>query len=246
MLLEAIDTPKQLWLEPAVSFDLSNNMDSQLDFPTTPRAFLFRCFDQTVQKPLSDIDINRKLFEFYAKHALPPYETWSLKKIVGLKVHAPIPTDSFVNVSFTGIRGSDKQPMKFSLVDLPTMNPFDWIVCFRILSKEPVDKGPLIIHFRRMLKGYIIEVSKLDAEIAKLFKSKLLTMPEKEPSGVSRMKLSAIHKKTWSTVYQRQEGDRVVKRMFFLKDKHLYPTGVLEMLISLTNGCKANSKEDKK
>ena len=41
MLLEAIEPPKQLWLEPAVSFDLSNSLDSQLDFPTTPRAFLF-------------------------------------------------------------------------------------------------------------------------------------------------------------------------------------------------------------
>jgi len=108
MLLEAIDPPKELWLEPAVSFDLSNSLDSQLDFPTTPRAFIFRCFDQTIGKSLSDVYTNRKLFDFYAKHALPPYETWSLKKIVALKVHAPVSTDSFVNVSFTGIRGSDK------------------------------------------------------------------------------------------------------------------------------------------
>jgi len=70
MLLEAIDTPKQLWLEPAVSFDLSNSLDSQLDFPTTPRAFLFRSFDQAIHQPLSDVAINRKLFDFYAKHTL--------------------------------------------------------------------------------------------------------------------------------------------------------------------------------
>ena len=134
------------------------------------------------------------MFEFYAKHALPPYETWSLKKIVALKVHAPVKTDWFVNVSFTGIRGSDKQPTKFSLADLPMMNPFDWIVMFRILSKEPADKGPLIIHFRRMLKSYIIEVSKLDVEIAILLKTRPLHNPEKQPPGVSKMKLGIINK----------------------------------------------------
>jgi len=126
------------------------------------------------------------------------------------------------------------------------MNPFDWIVCFRILSKEPVDKGPLIVHFRRLLKSYITEVSKLDIEIAGLLKIKPLSKPESVPSGVGRMKLGVINKKHWSAVYNRKEGNRVVKSMFFLKDKHLYPTKVLELLISLTNACKDNSIGDKK
>jgi len=151
-----------------------------------------------------------------------------------------------VNVGFTGIRGSDKKPMEFSLADLPTMNPFDWIVIFRILSKDPVDKGPLIIHFRRMLKGYIIEVSKLDVEIASLLNSQPLVKPEKDPSGVARMKLGVINKKHWSVVYKKQVGNKVSKSMFYLKDKHLYSKETLETLISLTNACKDNSDNDKK
>jgi len=136
--------------------------------------------------------------------------------------------------------------MEFSLADLPTMNPFDWIVIFCILLKEPEDKGPLITHFRRMLKGYIIEVSKLDVEIASMLHSKPLVKPEKEPSGVSRMKLGVINKKHWSVVYKKQVGDKVSKSMFYIKDKHLYPKETLEMLISLTNACKDNSDADKK
>jgi len=140
MLFEAIEIPKQFWLESAVSFDLSNNVDSQLDFVTTATAFLFRSFDSTIHTPLADSATNyKRLLSFYSKHLLPLYETWSLKKIIALKVHAPVATDYFVNVGFTGIRGSDKKPSEFSLADLPTMKPFDWISIFRILSKEPVD-----------------------------------------------------------------------------------------------------------
>jgi len=69
---------------------------------------------------------------------------------------------------------------------------------------------------------------------------------EKEPSGVSRMKLGVINKKHCSMVYNKQVGDKVCKSMFYLKDKHLYSKETLETLISLTNACKGNSDNDKK
>ncbi|CAI9290477.1 unnamed protein product [Lactuca saligna] len=63
---EAIDDPSIHWLQPLVSFDLSNMADSQLDFPITPKAFLFRCFEKIEKAPLSDYDVNHMLISFYA------------------------------------------------------------------------------------------------------------------------------------------------------------------------------------
>ncbi|CAH1436130.1 unnamed protein product [Lactuca virosa] len=37
------------WLEPKTPFDSCNDIECQLDFPLTPRAFLFRCF-QKIEK----------------------------------------------------------------------------------------------------------------------------------------------------------------------------------------------------
>lgn len=51
---EAIDDLTTHWLEPSISFKLDNTADSQLDFPITPRAFLYRCFEMIEKAPLSN------------------------------------------------------------------------------------------------------------------------------------------------------------------------------------------------
>ncbi|CAH1439095.1 unnamed protein product [Lactuca virosa] len=38
---EVIGEPNLFWLEPKTSFDITNDVECQLDFPITPRAFLF-------------------------------------------------------------------------------------------------------------------------------------------------------------------------------------------------------------
>ncbi|CAH1424783.1 unnamed protein product [Lactuca virosa] len=38
---EAIDNPNLFWLEPQTSFSVKNEMDCQLDFPISAKAFLF-------------------------------------------------------------------------------------------------------------------------------------------------------------------------------------------------------------
>ncbi|KAI3701012.1 hypothetical protein L2E82_45654 [Cichorium intybus] len=83
---EALDEPKVYWLELAISFYLSNDVESQLDFPITPRAFLFRCFETIEKALISDPGVNHKLFSFYLKYAKPQYESWSLKNIIRLRV----------------------------------------------------------------------------------------------------------------------------------------------------------------
>ncbi|CAI9272811.1 unnamed protein product [Lactuca saligna] len=87
---EAGDDPTTHWLEPSVSFELDNIVDSQLDFLITPRAFLFICSEKIEKAPLSDYDVNHTLFSFYLKYGKPQFQTWSLHKIVVVKVYALI------------------------------------------------------------------------------------------------------------------------------------------------------------
>ena len=51
MIKEAIDTPSILWLEPVISLDCSNTVDSQFDMPLTRKAFIFHAFDNIAELP---------------------------------------------------------------------------------------------------------------------------------------------------------------------------------------------------
>lgn len=65
---EAIDEPKNVWLEPKTSLDIKNEIECQLDFPIIPSAFLFRCFEKIERSLISNNVKNRKLFSFYLKY----------------------------------------------------------------------------------------------------------------------------------------------------------------------------------
>lgn len=114
-----------LCLEPAVLYEQNNTANSQLDFPLTPKAFLFRGFEHIKKAPLSDNDVNNMLFSFYLKHSHPQYEIWSLEKLVVVKVYAPFPVEHFTNIKFKGFRGKSRVQFDFTLADLPFMNPND-------------------------------------------------------------------------------------------------------------------------
>ncbi|CAI9284227.1 unnamed protein product [Lactuca saligna] len=77
---EAIDDLSVYWLEPMVSFDLNKEAYYQFDFPIIPRAFMFMCFEK-IEKALTYVS---ELF--YLKYTKPQYQTWRLKRIMGLKV----------------------------------------------------------------------------------------------------------------------------------------------------------------
>ncbi|CAH1416085.1 unnamed protein product [Lactuca virosa] len=55
---------------------------------------------------------------------------------------------------------------EFSLADLPLMNPFDWISILNIISNEPAMYEPICSHMKRLIKAYIVEISKMDVEIS--------------------------------------------------------------------------------
>ena len=65
ILNEAIDNPCMHWLKPITSFNLENTQDSQFDMPITSKAFLFCCFNSTVNALASDTNVDRSLIEFY-------------------------------------------------------------------------------------------------------------------------------------------------------------------------------------
>ncbi|CAI9290321.1 unnamed protein product [Lactuca saligna] len=118
---EAVDIPIQYWLELVVSFDLQNTQDSQLDL----KAFRFRSFVKVENVPSTDSGAYHLLFLFYLKHVKPQYKTWSASKIIVVKATDQIEIDSFPNAKFKVMRGSSSQVHKFTLIDLPCLNPYD-------------------------------------------------------------------------------------------------------------------------
>ncbi|CAI9278050.1 unnamed protein product [Lactuca saligna] len=177
---EAINNPSVYWLL-TISFELNNEVDSQFDFPITPRAFRFWCFEKIEKALIPNNEVSLKLFNFYLKYAKPQYQSWSLKRIMGLKVYSAMPIKDFMNIRLKGFVGVDRVLDEFTLADLPFMNPYHWISFFNIVVKDEKKYEPIIAHLRRMLICYILVIAKMDTKIA-LVLQKIPTMkPEEEP-----------------------------------------------------------------
>ncbi|KAI3767633.1 hypothetical protein L2E82_17929 [Cichorium intybus] len=134
--------------------------------------------------------------------------------------------------------------MEFSLADLPFLNPFDWISLFNILSREQKYQ-PLFDHVKRMLGYYILEVAKLDVEVAGVLDKVPLTVRHPPPKNLNKHKIGKIVNSNWSVAYNSKEGLENVKRIFFLLDKHLYRTPVLEHILHIINKLPSNTPDDK-
>ncbi|CAH1437432.1 unnamed protein product [Lactuca virosa] len=135
---ESLNKPKLYWLEPQTSFSVDNDVECQLDLPITVIAFQFRCFESIEKVPMGNTTINKKIFNFYLKHSKPQYESWNIKKIVGLKVRKSEKVDDLIKIHFKVVRGNNHEADEFTMVDLPLMNPFDWVSTLNIVSREPV------------------------------------------------------------------------------------------------------------
>ncbi|KAL7583768.1 hypothetical protein Lser_V15G45863 [Lactuca serriola] len=188
MIKEAIDTPSILWLEPVISFDCYNSVDSQLDMPLTRKAFIFHAFSNIYEVPHPNPEVDRELIDFYLKAARPQYLTWSTQKIVNVRVLKPYTEGRFINVRFKVIRGSAKSEHLITLADLPNLNPHDWIVLHNILLTNEAEYGPIIDHLKRMIVCYIMEVALMDQEVATVFKKKPKIAPVGSASDLNQMK----------------------------------------------------------
>nr|KAJ0210234.1 hypothetical protein LSAT_V11C400205970 [Lactuca sativa] len=144
----AIDEPSILWLDPIMSFGLDNSKDAQFDMPITRKAFIFHCFNSTSVIPSADPKVDRDLLDFYLEFAQPQHLTWSSKKITTVKVMKPYSTGKFINVKFRVTRGTEGSVYHFTLVDLPNLNPHDWILLNNILLSNPQEYQPIIDHVK--------------------------------------------------------------------------------------------------
>ena len=53
-----------------------------------------------------------------------------------MKVTGPIETESLPNAKFMVVRGSDSLVCEFTLADLPSLNPYDWIMLYNLLLRD--------------------------------------------------------------------------------------------------------------
>lgn len=140
---------------------------------------MFQCLDKVVDVPLGNAPTNKKLFNFYAMQSRPQFKIWSLKIIFGLKVGKPFEPKVFKNIDFKGYRGVNQEFFDFPLADFPLMSPYDWIVLvpLNIVAIDSLKHEPIFQFMRRMIKGFIQEVSKMDVEILKVLNRKLILEP---------------------------------------------------------------------
>ncbi|KAL7587072.1 hypothetical protein Lser_V15G40115 [Lactuca serriola] len=219
MIKEAIDTPSILWLEPVISLDCSNTVDSQFDMPLTRKTFIFHAFSNVAEFPHPHLQVDWDLINFYLKAAQPQYQTWTAQKIVNVRVLKPYSED------------------------LPNLNPHDWIILHNILLTNEAEYDPIIDHFKRMLVCYIMEVALMDQEIASVFKKKPTISPVGSASDLNLMQMGKIDPKRNSVMFTRNEGQ---KCLFALVDKHLYTTACLEHVLGIIHRCKQNTADDVK
>ncbi|CAI9288682.1 unnamed protein product [Lactuca saligna] len=125
---------------------------------------------------------------------------------------------------FKGFRGANRTADEFTLADLPCMYPYDWISLLLIMSKDEKTYEPIVAHLKRMLIRYIHESAKMDVEIVYVMKNRPILKPEKEPNNHHKLKLGQIGREHSCVVYQWKECQKVLRSMFFLRDKHLCTT----------------------
>ncbi|KAI3510635.1 hypothetical protein L1887_17767 [Cichorium endivia] len=245
MKKEAIAQPIENWLQPVCSYEVGNYVDSQMDFPMTSRVFLIRCFDELKTNKEPRGVVNDMLFNFYLEHSKPQFMSWNLKKIVKLTPRMPHVTSPFRNPRFFARRGSDEEKDEFTLADLPFMNPFDWVSLFNILTRRE-EHTILHEHIKKLLMGYILEVSNLDVEVASVLNAVPKCSAEPPPTDLKKRSLGKIKKGDWNVAYPSKEGTDSVKKIFYLRDKHLYRTPALKKILDLVNKTKLNTENDKR
>ncbi|CAI9289883.1 unnamed protein product [Lactuca saligna] len=127
---------------------------------------------------------------------------WCSRKITAFKVTGPIETDSFPNAEFKVVRGSASQVHKLTLVDLPCLNPYDWIMLYNLLLRDGQKYEPIIAHLKMRLVSYIQEVGKMDVERVVVLRRKPSVLHKEVPEGFKKLKLGNIYKEGLYVVFQ--------------------------------------------
>ncbi|CAI9263321.1 unnamed protein product [Lactuca saligna] len=193
---------------------------------------------------------------------LEPVGSFELDNSLDLQLDLSITPKAFLFCSFDKIanvspsnkgtnkvaRGAMSSMHEFTLVDMPCVNPFNWISLLLLILKVEQNFEPIIAHLKRMLVSYIQEVGKMDVEIAIVLNKKPTVLPKEPPKDLDTMKLGRILKKDWSVAFQiREKSDANFHRVcFFLPEKHLYYTSCLEYIVEFVSQDKENNAIDRK
>lgn len=86
----------------------------------------------------------------------------------------------------------------------------------------------------------------MDIEIASVLKKKPILKVEEQAKDIQHLQTIIIQKGHYSIVYNKKEGEVVHKCMFFLRDKHLYSSSAMKIILSSTKANKVNSAADNK
>ena len=94
-----------------------------------------------------------------------------------MKPGLPVQTEDFLNIEFNGFRGDNHIVDKFTLADMPFMNPYGRISLFYIITKNEKKHEPIFAHLKGMIICYIHEIEKMDVEIASVLKKRPILKP---------------------------------------------------------------------
>lgn len=100
-----------------------------------------------------------------------------MKKIFVCECKAETVNDEFVNHKFKVLKGSDNEECLFSPVDLPQMNPYDWFGLYSVLFKEKSKYVNQLLHLKKMIRLYFMDMCKMDVEMGEFVKKKIFVRP---------------------------------------------------------------------
>ena len=124
----------------------------------------------------------------------------------------PSPAGKFFNIQFRLTRGSDNSVHTISLADLPNQNLHDWILLFNILLTNSKEYEPILSHLKRMLASYILEVTKMDQNVAHVMRKRLTVKPTGKTGDVNKMKRGQIDSYNIIVMFARAKSERFFVR----------------------------------
>ncbi|CAI9279837.1 unnamed protein product [Lactuca saligna] len=118
-----------------------------------------------------------------------------------LKVGLPVQIEEFLNVQFKCFQGANHVLHEFNLANMPFMNSYDWISLFYIVAKNVKKYETIYEHLKRMINCYILEIAKMDVEIASVLKKRPILKSFNQSENIQHLKGCLIGEKHWIIIY---------------------------------------------
>lgn len=155
-----------------------------------------------------------------------------------------VEVDEIANYKFKALRGSNNEEFLFSFVDLSLMNLNDWIMLFNVLSQEKTKYASQLMHLKRMIRSYCLEISKMDVEVVVVLQINTSVMPCDQSDNLEQILNGFIQKEPEGIIYQVHQNKEVKNYMMFLQDKNYYKSKILTDILTKAEICKMNSNSD--